>query len=121
MRLKPTAGNVFILPDVEPETIGRIIKPETHRNRDISCTGLVYAMGGKRILKNGTTLEPYFKIGDHVLIKKFSALIMEIGGIKLLQIKHHDVLAGLEKGAYISDGAGNLVSTHLKKLPTSAR
>ena len=119
MRLKPTAGNVFILPDVEPETLGRIIRPAEFRNRDLACTGIVYAMGGKRILKNGTTLEPDFKIGDHVLIKKFSAIIVDIRGKRLLQIKQHDVLAVMQSAAYLSDGMGNLTSR--KKLPTSVR
>jgi co-chaperonin GroES (HSP10) len=91
LRLRPTAGNVFILPDPEPEKSGLILKPETYRDRDMPSTGTVFAMGGKLRTKKGVLVEPEFKIGQRVVFKKFSGLFCEIGDKRLVQIKQHDV------------------------------
>lgn len=92
-RLKPTAGNVFILPDQEPESLGRIIRPAEYRNREMPASGHIFAMGGKLTTRKGVVIEPEFKIGDHVIFRKYSGLFCDVGGKRLIQIKQHDVEA----------------------------
>lgn len=93
MRLRPTAGNVFIRPDDDPEKVGLIYKPEEFRNREMPQTGKVVAIGGKLKTKKGILVDPEFKVGDRVLFRKFSALFAELGKTKLVYCKHHDILA----------------------------
>ena len=96
MILKATKGNVWIIPDPEPDTVaGFIYKPEAYREKSMPSTGTVAAIGGCQITKKGILVDPEFKVGDHVLFRKYSGFIYEVRGKRFIQIKIPDVEAVL--------------------------
>jgi chaperonin GroES len=92
-RFRPTSGNVFIETIDDPEKVGRIIIPEQARNKDMPSIGIVFAMGGRLKTKKGVLVEPEFKVGQKVLFRKFSGLLVDFGGKRFVQVKQHDVMA----------------------------
>ena len=94
MTIRPTKGNVFIEPIEEKRDPGsRIILPEVRHIDGLPRYGRIVAMGGKLITKKGVTVEPEFKIGDTVYMRKYTALIVEVDGKTLLMVKQHDIEA----------------------------
>ena len=92
--IKPTKGNVFVEPIEEHrDPDSRIILPEIRHIDGLPRFGRVVAMGGKRVTKKGVTIEPEFKIGDSVYMRKYTALIIEVDGKTLLMVKQHDIEA----------------------------
>lgn len=97
MKIRPMAGNVFILPDWDENIQSSIIEiPEEYRGRQMPQQGKVVAMNGKRVFKDGSTALAEFKIGDKVVFKKHSGLIIDIDGQRLVQCKIHDIEAVIE-------------------------
>lgn len=94
-KIRATAGNVLIKPDKESERVGLIWKPQTAMNRDVPEIGTVVAIGGMRLTKKGVLVAPEFKVGDKVLLKKFTCLFVNVDGQELLQTKQHEILAVL--------------------------
>lgn len=95
MRLRPTAGKVFIKPDWDEIKSSNIIIPGVAKKRDIPTQGVVWAMGGVEVTKKGVKIPIEFKIGDRVLIEKHTGLMEEIDGQTLVRITIRDVLAVL--------------------------
>ena len=92
-RFRPTAGNVFIETIDDAEKVGRVIIPEQARNKDMPSRGIVFAMGGRLKTKKGVVVEPEFKVGQKVLFRKFSGLLVDFEGKRFVQVKQHDVQA----------------------------
>lgn len=92
LEVKPLAGKVFIVPDpVKPKTFLHV--PESAMNRDMPSEGTVFAIGGRRITKKGVVIDHDFKVGDHVIFRRFSGLWVNIRGHKLIQVGMNDVEA----------------------------
>ena len=92
-RFRPTAGNVFIETIDDAEKVGRIVIPEQARNKDMPSRGIVFAIGGRLKTKKGVLVEPEFKVGQKVLFRKFSGLLVDFGGKRFVQVKHHHIEA----------------------------
>lgn len=93
VKFKASKGNVFIRP-VHDDYKGKIILPDTvAKPKMMPDKGIVVAIGGRRIFRNGTIVENDFKVGDLVLFKKFSGLLCQIDGEDLVQVKIHDIEA----------------------------
>jgi co-chaperonin GroES (HSP10) len=91
--MKPTKGNVFIVPETSGLNSDTIIIPETTKGRDIPQFGRVVAIGGKPITKKGVVTQPEFKVGDRIMFQKFGGLFVERGSIKYFSVKQHHVIA----------------------------
>jgi len=93
--LRPCKGNVLILPEKVGLTSEVIVIPEIAKDRDLPEFGRVIAIGGRPITKKKIVLEPEFKVGDRVMVKKFTGLFVDYSGVRYFQVKQHDVMAVL--------------------------
>ena len=90
MTVKPLSDRVLIEPvAVEEVTVGRIIIPDTAKEKPLR--GTVKAVG------NGTKDEAMVvKEGDTVLYGKYAGTELEVDGVKYLMMRQSDILAILE-------------------------
>lgn len=95
MRLKPTKGHVLIIPEYAGIKSDTIVIPEQAQGKEMPEIGKIVAMAGKQITKKGVLVEPEFKIGDRVLVKKFTGLFVEFDGTKYFRVPFADVMAVL--------------------------
>lgn len=88
-------GHVLLEP-VYPKNEGRIftghIKPD-----DMPPTARVLSIGARPLTKKGAPVDLGFKIGDLVVLKRFTCLWVELRGRNLISTKQHEVLAVIEE------------------------
>ena len=90
MNVKPLADRVLVLPAQAEEKVGRIIIPDTAKEKPQH--GKVVATG------NGTKDEEMvLKEGDEILYGKYSGTELEFDGTKYLIMRQSDVLAVVNK------------------------
>ena len=95
MRLRPTKGHVLIIPEEAGLKSDTLVIPEQARNKEMPEIGRIVAMAGKQITKKGVLVEPEFRIGNRVLVKKFTGLFVEFEGTKYFRVPYADVMAVL--------------------------
>ncbi len=95
MKLRPRKGTALILPDTSGESSGMIVLPEKFKGRELPDRGRVVAMSGKPITKKGVVTDAEFKIGDRVLVKKFTGLMVNFEGVQYFSVPIHEVMAVL--------------------------
>jgi len=93
MRLRPRKGSVFIIPETAGLTSAVIEIPETCKDRDLPDRGRVVAMSGKPITKKGVVTDVEFKVGDRVLVKKFTGTLLNFRGKRYFTVPIHEVMA----------------------------
>lgn len=97
VRFRPTGNRVLVRRDTAPTTTesGLLHIPDTfYEFEHPPQWGTVLAIGPGRTLKSGERREiEGLKVGDHVLIGKFTGHDLEIGGEKVLVSKIEDVIA----------------------------
>lgn len=95
MKAKALRGFCLIeMESPEPKTFLHL--PDSAKDMiDIPSTGRVVSMSGCRITKKKVRVPNEFKIGDRVVYRKFSGLILERNGSKLIRIPIHDIEAVL--------------------------
>ena len=92
MKIKPLADRVLVKPlDQKEVKKGNIIIPDTAKEKPTE--GEVLAVGGGRLLENGTTLALDVKVGDRVLFGKYSGTEVEVDGKDVLIVREDEVLA----------------------------
>jgi co-chaperonin GroES (HSP10) len=86
----------LIVPENTGPSSSLLTIPERFQNREVPDRGRVVAMSGRPVTKKGIVTEVEFKIGDRVLVRKFSGFFVDYGGQKYFSVPQHDVLAILE-------------------------
>lgn len=95
--IKPVEYKVLVkLVEVEKQTLGGIIIPETSREREemAQCKASLISVGGNAF--EGWA-EPKPKVGDRVLIGKYAGYPIDDNGIKYRVINDKDITAILEE------------------------
>jgi chaperonin GroES len=92
MKVRPLHDRLLIRRIEEKETAkGGIIIPDTAKEKPMEAK--VLAVGNGRILENGTKVALDVKVGDRVLIGKYSGTEVKIDGEEVLIVREEEVLA----------------------------
>lgn len=95
MKLRPRKGTAFILPESVGPTSDVIIIPDRCKDRELPDRGKVVAMSGKPVTKKGVVTDVEFKIGDRVIVKKFTGILIHFEGERYFSVPLHEVMAVL--------------------------
>jgi chaperonin GroES len=92
MEIQPLHDRL-VVKRIEAEQIvkGGIVIPDTAKEKPQS--GVVMAIGGGKILENGTRIEMSVKEGDHILFAKYSGTEIKLDGEEYLILREDEVLA----------------------------
>ena len=83
MKIRPLQDRVIVKRvDEEEKTSGGIIIPDTAKEKPME--GEVVAVGGGKILDNGTKVPMDVKAGDRVLFGKYAGTEVKIDGVEHL-------------------------------------
>jgi chaperonin GroES len=92
MRVRPLRDRLLVRRVAEKETAsGGIVIPDTAREKPME--GEVLAVGQGKLLENGTTLALDVKVGDRILLGKYSGTEIKIDGEDVLIVREDEVLA----------------------------
>lgn len=92
--VKPIRGRVLVDP-IYPRHKGLIFTGHL-RPEDIPTTGRVVSMPARRVTKKGIPIDWEFKVGNIVVMKRFSCQLIKIWGRDLIAAKAAEVLAVIE-------------------------
>lgn len=96
MKIRPLYDRVVVSRVAEEEkTKGGIIIPDTAKEKPVE--GKVLAVGGGRVLDDGSVRALDIKVGDRVLFGKYSGTEVVIGGEDHLILREDDILGVVEK------------------------
>lgn len=96
MKIRPLHDRVVIKRvEEERKSPGGIVIPDTATEKPIR--GKVIAVGNGKVLENGTTRKLDLKIGDQVLIGKYSGSEVKIDGDEFVVLREEDILGVFEK------------------------
>jgi len=92
MKIRPLHDRVIVKRiEEEEKTKGGIIIPDTAKEKPIE--GKVTAVGGGKILENGTKQPLEVKAGDRVLFGKYAGTEIKIDGEEHLIMREDDIIA----------------------------
>ncbi len=96
MKIKPIRDNIVVkrMDDEEEKKIGSIIIPDSAKEKPL--TAKVVAVGSGRTLKDGKKVPLEVKVGDKVLVGKYSGSEVKLDGDELLILKEDEVLGVVE-------------------------
>jgi chaperonin GroES len=96
MKIKPIRDNIVVkrMDDEEEKKIGSIIVPDSAKEKPL--TAKVVAVGSGRTLKDGKKVPLEVKVGDKVLVGKYSGSEVKLDGDELLILKEDEVLGVVE-------------------------
>ena len=95
MKVKPLHDRVIVKRIEEEETTkGGIIIPDTAKEKPIE--GEVVAVGGGKLLDNGSKQPLEVKTGDKVLFGKYAGTDIQIEGEEHLIMREDDIIAIIE-------------------------
>jgi chaperonin GroES len=96
MRIRPLHDRIVIKRlETEAKTKGGIIIPDSAKEKPFECR--VVAVGNGKLLKNGTLRPLDVKVGDTVLIGKYSGNEVKLDGEEHVLIREDDVLCILNR------------------------
>jgi chaperonin GroES len=78
----------------EARTRGGLFIPDTAKEKPLQA--MVIAVGSGKLLENGKTLAPTVRVGDRVLIGKYSGSEVKLDGKDHIILSEDDILAVLE-------------------------
>ncbi|MGO4222503.1 co-chaperone GroES [Lysobacter sp. TAF61] len=94
MNIKPLYDRVVIKRmEEEKMSAGGIVIPDSATEKPIK--GEVVAVGGGKVLDNGTVRPTSVKVGDKVLFGKYSGTEVKLDGTEYLVVKEDDIFAVL--------------------------
>jgi chaperonin GroES len=94
MNVRPLHDRLLVRRIEEKESVkGGIIIPDTAREKPQE--GEVLAVGNGKVLDNGTTLALDVKVGDKILLGKYSGTEIKVDGEEVLIVREDEVLAVL--------------------------
>ena len=96
MKIKPIKDNIVVkrLEESDEKKVGSIIIPDTAKEKPM--TAQVVAIGSGRTLKDGKKVALEVKVGDRVLIGKYSGSEVKLDGTEYLILKEDEVLGIVE-------------------------
>lgn len=92
MKIKPLKDNI-VVKRIEEETekkVGSIIIPDSAKEKPL--TAEVVAVGSGRTLKDGNKVALEVKVGDTVLVGKYSGSEVKLDGTEYLILKEDEIL-----------------------------
>ena len=91
MKIKPIKDNIVVkrIEESDEKKVGSIIIPDTAKEKPM--TAEVIAIGSGRTLKDGKKVALDVKVGDRVLIGKYSGSEVKLDGTEYLILKEDDV------------------------------
>ncbi|MEJ5299735.1 MAG: co-chaperone GroES [Thermodesulforhabdaceae bacterium] len=96
MKLRPLNDRIVVKRiEEEQKTAGGIIIPDTAKEKPIR--GEVIAVGGGKLLEDGSRKPLDVKVGDRVLFSKYAGTEVKVGTEELLIMREDDVLAIIEQ------------------------
>ena len=94
--LKPLADHIIVEAVVKEEkTSSGIYLPDTAA-KEKPQTGKVIAVGKGKVLENGTRVEPEVKVGEVVVLAKYSGTEVKVDEKDYLILSERDILAVLD-------------------------
>jgi chaperonin GroES len=96
MKIKPIKDNIVVkrLDEPEEKKVGSIIIPDAAKEKPL--TAKVIAVGSGRTLKDGKKVPLDVKVGDKVLVGKYSGSEVKLDGNEYLILKEDEVLGIVE-------------------------
>lgn len=95
MKIKPIKDNIVVKRlDDDEKKVGSIIIPDSAKEKPM--TAEVIAVGSGRTLKDGKKVALEVKIGDTVLVGKYSGSEVKLDGDEFLILKEDEVLGIVE-------------------------
>ena len=96
MKIKPIKDNIVVkrLEEDAEKKVGSIIIPDSAKEKPM--TAEVIAVGSGRILKDGKKVPLEVKVGDKVLVGKYSGSEVKLDRKEYLILPEHDVLGIVE-------------------------
>ncbi len=96
MKIAPIRDNIVVkrLEESDEKKVGSIIIPDTAKEKPM--TAEVIAIGSGRTLKDGKKVALDVKVGDRVLIGKYSGSEVKLDGTEYLILKEDEVLGIVE-------------------------
>jgi chaperonin GroES len=92
MKLRPLADRIVLTRIKEAETTkGGIIIPDSAKEKPIEAE--VFAVGHGKVLKDGKLRPVDVKVGDHVLIGKYTGNEVKLDGVEHVIVREEDILA----------------------------
>jgi chaperonin GroES len=95
MAVKPLRDRVLVKRlESEEKTKGGIIIPDAAKEKPLE--GKVMAVGGGKLLDDGTVRPLDLKVGDKILFGKYTGTEVKIDGDEMVLLREEDVLAVIE-------------------------
>ena len=96
MKIKPMKDNIVVkrIEEIDEKKVGSIIIPDTAKEKPM--TAEVIAIGSGRTLNDGKKVALEVKVGDKVLIGKYSGSEVKLNGTEYLILKEDEVLGIME-------------------------
>lgn len=95
MKIKPIRDNIVVKRlDDDEKKVGSIIIPDSAKEKPM--TAEVVAVGSGRTLKDGKKVALEVKVGDKVLVGKYSGSEVKLDGTEYLILKEDEVLGIVE-------------------------
>jgi chaperonin GroES len=96
MKIIPIKDNIVVkrIEEEEEKKVGSIIIPDTAKEKPM--TAKVIAVGSGRVLKDGKKLPLEVKVGDKVLIGKYSGSEVKLDDTDYLILREDEVLGIIE-------------------------
>ncbi len=79
--------------EAEEKTASGIIIPDNAKEKPLEAE--VIAVGNGRRLENGEVVKPELKVGDRVLISKYSGSEVKVNGVEHLILREDDIMGVL--------------------------
>jgi chaperonin GroES len=91
MKIRPLYDRVLVSRVAEEQkTKGGIIIPDTAKEKPVE--GKVMAVGGGRVLEDGSVRKLDIKVGDRVMFGKYGGTEVTVNGEELLILREDDIL-----------------------------
>lgn len=96
MKIKPIKDNIVVtrIEEKEEKKVGSLIIPDTAKEKPL--TAEVVAVGSGRTLKDGKKVPLEVKVGDKVLIGKYSGSEVKLDGKEYVILREDEVLGVVE-------------------------
>ena len=96
MKITPIKENIVVkrLEDKEEKKVGSIIIPDSAKEKPL--TAEVIAVGSGRVLKDGQKVPLEVKVGDKVLVGKYSGSEIKLENVEYLIVREDEVLGILK-------------------------
>ena len=96
MKIKPIKDHIVVkrIEEEEEKKVGSIIIPDSAKEKPM--TAEVIAVGSGKVLKDGKKLPLEVKVGDKVLIGKYSGSEIKLNDVDYLILREDEVLGIIE-------------------------